>query len=537
MSTAALTRPRARPRVSPGLLPRLAPTLVAGTFAATYVIISPPSEDLAAHLLRAQLFRVEGFGIWNNWWYSGHDTAGYSVLFPAVSAWLTPQLAAAIAATGTAVLFEPLVRRHVGPDAWLGAVLFGAATATDLYTGRLAFAFGALPAMGAVLALDRGRTTVACSLAVLSALCSPVAALFAALIACSYAVGGFVADPRLGSGLPGAAVAVAALAPVGLIAIVFPEGGTEPFVITAMAPLLPIAAVAFVATPRAWVTLRVGIVLYALAAAGAYLVPSPVGGNIARLGTFLALPLAALLWWPRHLMLLAIAALPLAYLQWQAPVRDLSTAAGDPATTTAYYRPLLRFLSRQAGPPFRIEIPVTAFHWETYAVAPYFPLARGWERQLDIKYNGLFYGGQLTPATYARWLHQNAVRFVAAPAAPLDYSAKVEMALIDGGLPYLREVMRSPHWRVYEVIDSTPIVQGRATLKALGPDSLTIDAHRAGALLVRVRFTPYWDLSRGAGCVAQAGEYTRVTLRQRGTVQLVARFALDRIGADTPRCN
>jgi hypothetical protein len=308
-------------------------------------------------------------------------------------------------------------------------------------------------------------------------------------------------------------------------------------VFSSMAPLLLIAAGAFVATPRRWVTLRVGIVLYALAVIGSYLVASPVGGNIARLGTFLALPLAALLWWPRRWLALAIAALPLAYLEWQAPVRDLSAAAGDPATTTAYYQPLLRFLDRQAGPPFRVEIPFTAFHWETYAVATHFPLARGWERQLDIKYNGLFYRGPLTPATYSRWLHENAVRFVAAPDAPLDYSAKAEMALIDHGLPYLREVMRSRHWRVYEVIDSTPIVQGPATLKAFGPDSLTIDAHRAGTLSIRVRFTPYWALSGAKGCVAPAGEYTRVTLRQSGTVRLVTRFALDRIAAQTPRCN
>jgi hypothetical protein len=84
---------------------RLAPTLVAAVFAAGYVIISPPSLDLAAHLFRAQLFRVEGFGVWNNFWYSGHHIVGYSVLFPAVSAALSPQLAGAIAATGTAALF------------------------------------------------------------------------------------------------------------------------------------------------------------------------------------------------------------------------------------------------------------------------------------------------------------------------------------------------------------------------------------------------------------------------------------------------
>ena len=131
---------------------------MAALFAAIYVIVSPASLDLADHLFRAQLFRDEGFGLWNNLWYSGHHIVGYSVLFPAVSALLSPQLAGALAATGTAALFEPLARRHFGDDAWLGAVLFGAATAIDLYTGRLAFAFGALPALGAVVALDRGAT-------------------------------------------------------------------------------------------------------------------------------------------------------------------------------------------------------------------------------------------------------------------------------------------------------------------------------------------------------------------------------------------
>ena len=127
-------------------------------------------------------------------------------------------------------------------------------------------------------------------------------------------------------------------------------------------------------------------------------------------------------------------------------------------------------------------------------------------------------------ASYARWLHQNAVRFVAAPDANLDYSAKAEMALIDRGLPYLHLVTRSRHWRVYQVADATPIVQGPATLRTLGPDSLTIAAHRAGTLVVHVRFTPYWALSGGSGCVAPDGQYTRVTLRAPGTVRLVTQL-------------
>src|SRR5437763_8016691 len=83
-------------------LKRTAPTLLAALLATVYVIVSPPSFDLAAHLFRAKLFRAEGFGLWNNWWYGGHHTVGYSVLFPPISALLSPQLAAGLAAVGTA---------------------------------------------------------------------------------------------------------------------------------------------------------------------------------------------------------------------------------------------------------------------------------------------------------------------------------------------------------------------------------------------------------------------------------------------------
>ena len=54
-----------------------------------------------------------------------------------------------------------------------------------------------------------------------------------------------------------------------------------------------------------------------------------------------------------------------------------------------------RFLARAAaGHGVRVEIPFTDTHWEAYRVASEFPLARGWERQLDRDDNGLFYDGR-----------------------------------------------------------------------------------------------------------------------------------------------
>jgi hypothetical protein len=515
---------------------RAAPTLIAGVLATVYVIVSPPSFDLAAHLLRAQLFRAEGFGLWNNWWYAGHNTLGYSVLFPPISALLSPQLAAGIAATATAALFEVLARRHFGPDAWVGATWFGAATATNLFTGRLAFAFGLLPAVATMLALQSKRAYVAAALAAVTALASPVAALFVALGGAAYAIGSYAGERRLAATLPGIGVIAAGLAPVLALSVCFPEGGSEPFTFGTLAPEVAVAAAALFALPRRERTLRAGVGLYLLGCIAAYVVPTPVGSNAARLGALVAGPLAALLWWPQRRRLLIAAAVPLFYLQWQAPIRDVYITANDPSVLASYYRPLLAFLNRQDGPPFRVEIPFTKFHWEAYDVAPRFPLARGWERQLDIKYNHLFYGGALTPATYEAWLHKMAVHFVAISDARLDYSAEQEEALVDRGLRYLRLVLQTAHWHVYAVSDPTPIVQGPATLRSLGPNSLTLDVRHPGRVLVRVRFTPYWVIAGGSGCVAPAGDFTALTLRRPGTVRLVTDFSPDRIATTSARC-
>ncbi|MBV8988521.1 MAG: hypothetical protein JO372_08165 [Solirubrobacterales bacterium] len=325
--------------------------------------------------------------------------------------------------------------------------------------------------------------------------------------------------------------------PVLTLAAMFPEGGIEPFAFSALWPIVLISIAALTVIPRTDRALRAGVALYALGCVASYAVPSPVGSNATRLAALFAGPVVALLWWRRRPVALLLAALPLLYLQWQAPVRDVRTADDNREVTFAYFQPMMTYLSGQSGPPFRVEIPFTLFHWEAHAVAPEFPLARGWERQLDTKYNQLFYDGALTASRYEAWLHQNAVRFVAVSDAALDYSAEREVALINRGLPYLRLVLRTPHWRVYEVKDPTPIVQGPATLTALGPNSLDLQAAHAGTALLRVRYSPYWAVTRGSGCVAPAGPFTRLEITRPGALRVTIGFSLTRIGSRSLRCS
>ena len=109
----------------------------------------------------------------------------------------TVSSAGAIAATVTAALFESLAYRRFGEDSWVGALWFGVATSTSLFTGRLTFAFGLMPAVGAALALQRRRTGIAVALAFVTPLASPVGALFSALAGAAQALGAYQRERRI----------------------------------------------------------------------------------------------------------------------------------------------------------------------------------------------------------------------------------------------------------------------------------------------------------------------------------------------------
>ena len=140
--------------------------LAAAAVAALYLILDLRTGDLAAHLYRADLFAREGFTIWNGNWYGGHHTPAYSVLFPPLAHYLTPQVAGAIAAVVAAALFEQLARAQFGERAKWGALWFGVAVGVTLFTGRLPFLFGTAVGLGALLALQRGHVAIAAVLAV-----------------------------------------------------------------------------------------------------------------------------------------------------------------------------------------------------------------------------------------------------------------------------------------------------------------------------------------------------------------------------------
>jgi hypothetical protein len=514
---------------------RVAPTLVSVVLATVYLYFKPRTPDLAAHLFRSELFGREGFTIWNGQWYGGHHTPAYSVLSPPLGWMLGPQPMGALSAVAATACFAELMRRAYGNvAARLGTLWFGVGSATLLFTNRLPFALGTAFGMAAALALQRDRRLLAPALAALSAISSPVAGLFLAMGGLAHAIA-----TRSRSGV---ALAAAAFVPPVLLTLAFPEGGYAPFPVSSYIPIPLFAIACLLLLPREQGTLRWAAALYGVGATLALSIDTAMGGNAVRLGALVGGPVLACALWPRlgRRPLVPMVALlgALAFWQWSPAVRDIYKAIDDPVAKASYFDPLREYLRLHVDQR-RIEIPFTFGHWEGAEVASEAPLARGWLRQLDTGRHPIFYGDGLNRITYASWLSENAVRYVALPDAKPDASSYRERALIEGDLPYLRLRKRFDHWRIYEVTLPAPFVisdgDANITLEQLGSDRVLLRVKRPGEALVRVRWTPYW-LAKGA-CVERAGEWTRVIAEKPGFLELVTRFGPERIFQRGRRCN
>ena len=230
------------------------------------------------------LFEREGFTIWNGHWYAGHHTPGYSILFPPLAALLGgPEVVGALSTIASAAIFGEIVRRHFGPTARWGALWFGFAAGTLLFSSRLPWGLGATFALAAVLALQRGRPWVAAALGICATLSSPVAGAFLAMGAAAYALAGHRRD--------GVLLAASGLVPPLLLTTAFPEGGSTRSSSRRSGsfrwsrwPRIP-----FFAPRERW--LQIACVLYTLVAIGAVAVDTPFGGNTVRMGQLIGGPL------------------------------------------------------------------------------------------------------------------------------------------------------------------------------------------------------------------------------------------------------
>ena len=437
---------------------------------ALWLLIDPRTPDLAAQVYRAELFRQLGFAVWDEHWYAGHHLPGYSLLFPPLSALIGVRAVGVLAVLASATLFERLASSVYGVAARWGAAFFALAAVGDVWAGRITFALGVPFALAALMAIRRAgvawRVVLAVLLALACAAASPVAGALLALAGLTWAISQRRPGAALALGLP-------AVLLLGALALLFPEGGFEPYPFLSFLATAGVLGLFLAALPARERMLRIGAVVYLAVCVACLAIHTPDGKQRGALRRAARRPPAAC----SALRARGVgrddrahgsrgkgvggrrvrgAVLAVALLaarcgscgDLRARPRRWHAAKRPAPPTTSRWSASSRALAR----PVRIEVPLTRSHWEAALLAPSVSLARGWEKQLDSRYDQVLLSKGLTAASYERWLDQQAVAYVALPDVPLDPSSAQEGRLIRRGLAYLHVVFASAHWRIYEVL-------------------------------------------------------------------------------------
>ena len=470
--------------------------------------------DYPAQLYRVGLVRRQGLSLWDANWYGGHYTPAYGVLVPLIASVLGLGFVSIVSTLGSVVVFERLLTDARMPHITLGTSAFAYMMLINMYEGRLPFALGVFFGLLAVAFARRDRwwwTVVATILTILS---SPVAGAFVALGFAAWALALHVPAVTVRGfawrALPWrellrtrqVVIAALALVVTTSISLSFPEGGYFPFGLSFLVAVLAVGVAVWVLLRDTAPAIRWGFAIAAFVAIPLFAVPNPMGSNLARLAVIGGpLLLAA----PRRYTRWQIVVC-LFLLGWQTqPLLRLPASVENPSAQASYFAPLIQELrSRDAG-PVRLEIPTTVGHWEAAYIAKDFPLARGWERQLDLRYNDVLYDPSMTSAQYQDWLIDNGVGYVAVPDVPLESEADREVAIVKQA-PYLDLVWSNDHWQLYQVQGSPELVSGPARLEKMAADRVRLDVFGFGAITIRMRWTSHLTVMHGHGCLSQSPE-------------------------------
>jgi hypothetical protein len=517
---------------------------VAGILACLLFVVGPPGGDAAAHAYETLAFREQGWRMWDNYWYAGrYDLVNYSMLYYPLAAYLGQAVVVGASVMGGAGAFA-LVAHRLGARRPLPAIMaFAASWSTVVVAGQHPFALGMVAALVSLVFWLHRRPLLGLAAAFVALLATPLAFLFLAIVLAGAAIGSrkLFAERRM-------RIAVAGVLLVGLgelvIVRLFPSGGQFPYPALDFASIVLFCVAGIVLARRsAGLTAVAGpLAAYLVAGVAVAVYPASVGGNVARLVTYTALPTMLLLLGDRGFRprVLSAAVLGVAALGVVGPiVRNLQGGLAERADSPAFWDRALTWLDDPShrDPNYRVEAVGTWGHWESYYLAVHdIPITRGWFRQDDFPVNQPLYSRTLDPATFQAWLRSLGVRYVVLPNEELDYSSEQEAQILrspgHGGLKLVSG--DDPNVQIFELPDPTPILTAAAGGPAvaahatapivhyLDRSSIAMALPAMGIYDLRVRYTPYWVSSDPAGvCVMPGGDgMTRLVAYRGGYVRL-----------------
>jgi hypothetical protein len=320
---------------------------------------------------------------------------------------------------------------------------------------------------------------------------SPVAGLFVGLVAVAL----FLQKRR-----PGAwALGLAPAAVVAVSAWLFPFSGTQPMGIGSVILPLLYSVLVCVLVPADWKTVRITSGVYGLGIVLVWLISSQIGSNMTRLAMLFggvvlvaALPFAVPKSRKWYVIVVAIAG----FTGWIGFKSVDDVVHTTPAASWAReLAPLVNELQEVGAGQGRVEVVPARSHREASALAPYVNLARGWNRQADMKRNPLFYDDTLNSANYREWLKRWGVHFVVLPKdEPDGDGGQRERELVQRGLPYLKQIWGDANWQLFAVDEPTPLAEPNTVVERAEQGEWTLRVEKAGRILIRVPYSPWLSL-------------------------------------------
>lgn len=460
----------------------VAPTLFIALNAVAFLLIQPGVPDLWAARARASAAR-EGVGLtyWFGWFSGGATPGNYSVVTPYLCAAIGTELLCALAAVVAMALISVLVRgvRYETAAAWAGAV----GMLSNLWSARVPFLLGSVFALGALIALRRGKRAATVGLTLLSVLATPTPGAFLVI-----GLSGTFLTTRTKAYRPIIAYAVVTVGVALLgVLVLFGGPGPEPFNPWLVFELAWGLGCLWLAWPADHIRTTLWVSVLALLAL--WLIPNGLGSNYARF-IFAPLPVMVLATSQRRQQWAVLAVAPALVMGIIGTSFDLVHATA-PVSSPSYYKALVTRLD-QVGDMrnYRLEVVNHGAHTGDDTLINHFMLARGWETQEDTALNKVLLEGPIDPITYKVWLDNNAVGYVALPTTPVKKYPEYQLVK-DHPPRYLHRIWSSHDWQLFRVDNPTRIVGQPGAVLAHEQKSMTISVPCACTLPVRVRWSKF----------------------------------------------
>ncbi|MGW7632148.1 MFS transporter [Streptomyces griseoincarnatus] len=458
--------------------------------------------DLAAQDAWAEFVGRHPDSAYNLAWYGGMHPVSYSVVSPYLMSVLGVRTTMMIAGTVSAGLLTLVLMRSRSVRNPLWAALAGVfALLCNAASGRVTYGLGTMFGLGAVAVVfcwpyrwrykRWAKALCAAPLAALATMASPVAGLFVGLVAVAL----FLQKRR-----PGAwALGLAPSAVVAVSAWLFPFSGTQPMSFGSVVLPFVYSVLVYVLVPRDWRTVRITAAVYGLGVVLVWLISSQIGSNMTRLAMLFggvvlvaALPFAE----PRSRRWYALVVAVVGFNCWIGVKSVNDVVNTTPAASWAReLAPLVNELQEVGAGQGRVEVVPARSHREASALAPYVNLARGWNRQADMERNPLFYDDTLNAANYREWLKRWGVHYVVLPKdEPDGDGGQRERELVQGGLPYLKQVWGDANWQLFEVQEPTPLAEPNTVVERAEQGEWTLRVEKPGRILIRVPYSPWLGL-------------------------------------------